>query len=208
MHIAIIGASRGVGYEATLLALNKGYIVTVLSSHHETLPDNKNLIKIKGSATNPKDVATAIKDTDAVLITIGTQQKKNTTLFSSMAKSVVTAWEELYYDKPILVVSGFGVGKGYPYANLFTRLVIRFFLKDQYKDKELMEEIFANSRSNWEMVQPGMLTNTPLTSSYKTFSSFFKGMRVGKISRADLADFMIKEAVNPQYRNKKVVVTY
>ena len=208
MHIAIVGATRGVGYEATLLALNKGYTVTALSSHHETLPDDKNLIKIKGSATNPKDVAAVIKDTDAVLITIGTQQKKATTLFSSMAKSVVTASEELNYDKPILVVSGFGVGEGYPYANMFIRMVIRFFLKDQYKDKQLMEQIFANSHTNWEMVQPGILTNTSPTSSYKTFSSFFKGMRVGKISRVDLADFMIKEAVNPQYRNKKVVVTY
>lgn len=208
MHITIIGAGSGVGYEATLQALENGYKVTALSLHHDKLPDQTNLIKIKGSATNSQDVAIAIKNADAVLITIGTKQKKGTTLFSSMAKAVVTASEQLNYNRPIIVISGFGVGEGYRYVNLFMRFVISLFLKDQYKDKKLMEDAFTKSNSSWEIVQPGMLSNSPQTSKYNTYSSFTKGMNVGKISRKDLADFMIKEAINPQYLKKKVVVTY
>lgn len=208
MHITIIGASSGVGYHATLQALEKGYKVTALSSTHDTLFDNENLIKIKGSATNPNDVAKAIANTDAVLITIGTKQKKSTTLFSDMAKAVVKAAEQVNYNKPVQVISGFGVGDGYRYAGIFIKFVISLFLKNQYNDKKLMEDIFERSHLQWEMLQPGILSDTPLTSNYRVYSSFKKGMKVGKISRMDLADFMLKEASNPRYLKNKVVVTY
>lgn len=208
MHITIIGGSSGVGYQVALQALKKGYKVTVMSSRNDTLPDDKNLIKIMGSATNPDDVKKAIVNTDAVLITIGTKQKKNTTLFSDMAKTVVQAAEQINYDKPILVVSGYGVGKGFRYAGLFIKLVISLFLKDQYKDKKLMEDIFEKSHLKWEMVQPGILSDKFLTSNYKIYSSFEKGIKVGKIGRMDLADFMLKETSNCQYIHKKVIVTY
>ena len=208
MHITIIGASSGVGYQATLQALEKGYMVSAMSSRHDTLPDNKNLLKVKGNATDPTDVAKAIANTDAVLITIGTKQKKDTTLFSNMAKAVVKAAEQVNYNRPILVISGFGVGDGYRYAGIFIKSVISLFLKNQYNDKKLMEDIFEASHLQWEMVQPGILSDTPLKSRYRVYSSFKKGMKVGKISRIDLAEFMLEESINPRYLKNRVVVTY
>jgi len=206
MKIAIIGAAAGVGFEAVQQALRKGYHVTALSLNPDNLPHHSNLSKIKGSATNIADVAKAIIDTDAVLVTIGTKQKKGTTLFSSMAKVVTVVATELMYDKPILVISGFGVGASYPFASFFIKSVINLLLKDQYKDKTLMEEIFQGSRLNWEMVQPGQLSDGPLTSKYKLYPDLSKEMKVRKISRADLAHFLLSEAITPAYLNKKVVI--
>lgn len=177
MKIAIIGAAAGVGFEAVQQALEKGYHVTALSLNPENLPHHINLNKIKGNATNTVDVAAAITDADAVLITIGTKQKKGTILFSSMAKAVTGAAEVLKYDKPILVISGFGVGESYPFAGFFIKSVIRLFLKDQYKDKTLMEEIFQGSRLNWEMVRPGQLSNGALTTKYKLYPDLSKAMK-------------------------------
>ncbi|QES89668.1 NAD(P)-dependent oxidoreductase [Rhizosphaericola mali] len=208
MHITIIGASNGVGYQSVLQALKKGYRVTALSSRLDTLPDDENLIKITGSATNPDDVERAILNTDAVLITIGTKQKKNSTLFSDMAKAVVKAAERVNYISPVIFISGFGVGEGYRYASIFIKLVISLFLKDQYRDKKLMEDIFEQSYLQWVMLQPGILSDAPLTSNYKVYSSFEKRMKVGKISRMDVADFMLKEASAPRYLKKRVIVTY
>ena len=43
-----------------------------------------------------------------------------------------------------------------------------------------------------------MLTNGNKTSSYQALSELQKGMKVGKISRADVAYFLINEVENPK----------
>lgn len=208
MTLTIIGGASGVGLEATKQALAKGYIVNLLSINMKSLPEHPNLIKIKGSATNKDDVKKAINNSDNVLITIGTKQKKGTTLFSSMAEAVVLAANELHYSNPILVISGVGVGNSYNYIGILMKLIITFLLKDQYADKTIMEKIFEKSNLNWEMVQPTMLTDGISTSAYKIYDSLFKGVKISKISRADVANYMINEAENPKHLKRKVVLTY
>jgi hypothetical protein len=59
-----------------------------------------------------------------------------------------------------------------------------------------MEQIIVNSKLIWEIVRPGILTNGP-DSNYKVFTKLFKGVKVGKISRNDVADLLLKEAEKP-----------
>ncbi|MEI9955613.1 MAG: NAD(P)H-binding protein [Ferruginibacter sp.] len=207
MNITIIGAGAGVGKEAVIQALEKGHYVTALSTNLAMLPDAANLKKIEGSATSKEDVNAAIWNADAILITVGTKKKKGTTLFSDIAKTIIQLHEEIKFKAPVIAISGFGVGYSSKYLGLFMKLVISLFLKDQYKDKALMEKLFEESSVNWEMVQPGMLTNGALTQSYKTFPGLFKGIKIGKISRADVAHFMVMEAERQSMLYKKVAIT-
>jgi len=208
MKIAILGAAAGLGSQATQQALLKGHQVTALSLNPENIPLHPNLNVIKGSATSNTDVARAIAGTDAVLITIGTKQKKGTTLFSEMAKAVVSAAESLSYSNPVIVVSGFGVGESSRYLSLYMKVVINLFLKDQYNDKGRMEHIFAQSTLAWEIIRPGILTNTPSDTSYNLYTSLFKGMKVGRIARADVAHYMLAEAQAPKHLKSRVAITY
>ncbi|MCF2443971.1 NAD(P)H-binding protein [Dyadobacter sp. CY345] len=208
MNLAIIGAGAGVGLLAVTQALENGHQVTALSTNTSAIPHHFALIKINGSATSVDDVKKAIQNADAVLITIGTKKKKGTTLFSDMAKAVITAMTELDSKSPVLVISGFGVGEGIKHTGLMMKVVINLFLKDQYKDKGLMESLFAKSNVSWEMVQPGMLTDGILTKNYGVFPAFTKGKKVGKISRADLAHYLITEAESPRNINRYVALTY
>ncbi len=59
----------------------------------------------------------------------------------------------------------------------------------------------------WEIVRPGMLTNGALTKSYKALPKLEKGIKVGKISRSDVAHFLLKEAENPKMLYKYVALT-
>jgi putative NADH-flavin reductase len=197
MKISIIGAGAGVGLQSVLQALEKGHTVTALSTNTTALPDHILLTKINGSATSLADMKTALKGADAVLITIGTKNKKATTLFSDTAKVLIQATIELNFTAPILVITSFGAGKSGGYLSFFMRMVIKFFLKDQYADKTLMENMITKSPIKWEIVRPGMLTNGALTQTYKVLPTLFEGMKVGKISRADVAHFLINEAENP-----------
>lgn len=207
MKIAVIGAGAGIGLQTVLQALEKGHTVTALSTDTSTIPNHQLLTKINGSATVATDLKQAIKGADAVLITVGTKNKKATTLFSDIAKAIITATSELKLLSPIITVTGFGSGESKKYSSFFMRTVIRLFLKEQYINKTLMEESISNSSINWEVVRPGMLTNGPLTKTYRALPKLDKRMKVGKISRADVAHFLIEEVENKMFLMQYVALT-
>lgn len=207
MKITIIGAAAGIGLVSVEQALSKGYNVTALSTNTSRMPEHALLTKIDGSATNVFDVKKAITGADAVLVTIGTKNKKPNTLFSDTARALVDAGAELNFKSPILVITGFGAGESSGYLSFFMRTVIRLFLKNQYIDKSLMEKIITDSPLNWEMVRPGMLSDGPLTQQYKVHPQLYKDMKVGKISRSDVADFLLKEATVPTFTRQYPALT-
>jgi putative NADH-flavin reductase len=207
MKIAVIGAGAGIGLQTVLQALEKGHSVTALSTDTSTIPNHQLLTKINGSATIAADLNQAIKGADAVLITVGTKNKKATTLFSDIAKALIKATSELKLLSPVITVTGFGSGESKNYLTFFMRTVIQLFLKEQYINKTLMEELISNSSINWEIVRPGMLTNGPLTKTYSALPKLYKGMKVGKISRKDVAHFLIEQAENKKFLMKYVALT-
>lgn len=207
MKITIIGASAGIGLATVQQALAQGYHVTALSRETATIPDHALLTKINGNATMVADLKKAIEGADAVLITIGTKNKKPNTLFSDTAKALVKAGTELNLQAPVLVITGFGAGDSKPYLGFFMRTVIGLFLKHQYINKTLMEEIIAGSKLKWEIVRPGMLGDGAFTGKYKVMPALQKGMQVGKIRRADVADFLLKQAAHPTLLGKYVTLS-
>lgn len=207
MKITVIGAGAGIGLQTVLQALEKGYTVTALSTKVDTIPNHPLLTKIKGSATSVTDLKQAIQNSDAVLITVGTKNKKATTLFSDIAKALIQATEELNFTEPVITITGFGAGESSKYLNFFMRTVIKLFLKEQYINKTEMEELITQSNINWEIVRPGMLTNGLVTQSYKVLPLLEKEMKVRKMSRADVAHFLINEAENQTYLKHYVTLT-
>ncbi|MCX8534161.1 NAD(P)-dependent oxidoreductase [Chryseobacterium luquanense] len=207
MNIAIIGVGAGIGLESVDQALEKGHNVTALSTKTDHIPDHPNLIKINGSATSPVDLKKAIEDSDAVLITVGTKNKKATTLFSDIAETLIKVSRELNFSSSVLIITGFGAGESKNYLSFFMRTVISLFLKDQYINKTEMEELITKSNLRWEIIRPGMLTNGNATSTYKVLSGLQKGMKVGKISRADVADFLVDEAENQRFIHQYVALS-
>jgi len=207
MKIAIIGAGAGIGLQSVIQALKNGHTVTALSTNTDQFPNHPKLIKIKGSATSPIDLENAIKDADAVLITVGTKNKKSTTLFSDIARVLIKVTDELNFSSPVFIITGFGAGESKRYLSFFMRMVISLFLKEQYADKTIMEELIAQSALKWEIIRPGMLTNGETNSGYKVVPALKKGMKVGKISRTDVAHFLIKETENPKLLHHYVALT-
>ena len=208
MNVAIIGATGGIGLETVQQALNKGHRVTALSRNTKNIPPHPNLVRLNGDATRLTDLKTAMDGTDALLLTVGTKVKKNTTLFSQIARVLIQAVEETRYQNPVIIITGFGAGDSKPYLSFFMRTIIYLFLKDQYKDKTLMEDLIHASNLNWEIVRPGILKNGSHTGHYRVLTSLKNGMRVGKISRADVADYLITEAERKTNLGKKINLSY
>ena len=192
--ITIIGASRGVGLLTVKQALANGHNVIALSQNLSTLPEDANLTKIQGSATNVADVKNAISGSDAVIVTIGSVSTKATTLYTEAAAAILQAFKETGAQIPLIVLTGFGAGDSAPYNSFIARIVFALMLKKVYANKTAMEEMIAQAGVNWEIVRPGMLSDKPFTGNYRQYTTLQKGMRIGSISRADVAYFLVSEA--------------
>ena len=195
MNITIIGASAGLGLETMKRGLDRNHSITSLSRTEIEIEKNSSLNVIIGDATNKADLLNSIQGADALIVTLGTgKNMKATTLFSDFAKLIVEINSENKIAVPIIFVTGFGAGESKNYVSWLVRMFLKYMLKDVYSDKTKMEEIITGSDLNWTVVRPGRLLDKPLTEKYRTENKLFKGINIGGINRADVADFLIKQA--------------
>ena len=208
MKITIIGASAGIGLETVKRGLNRNHSITTLSRSEIEIEEKKSVKMILGDATNKADLLKAIQNADALIITLGTgKNMKTTTLFSDFAKLLVEIHNENKITIPVIFVTGFGAGESKNYVSWLVKLFLNYFLKDVYADKTKMEEIITNSDLHWTVVRPGRLLDKELTEKYRTENTLFKGINIGGINRADVADFLIKQAENHTELKKFVALS-
>ena len=208
MKIAIIGASAGIGLEVTRLALQHGHEVATLSRRVVPLPGHPKLRRVQGSATNPNDVKAAVEGADAVLVTLGVKSPFATTLFSDSARILLQTIREMGSSPTLIVLTGFGAGDSWGYNSIPMKVLFTLFLKRAYVDKSEQERLIASGYSRWAMVRPGRLTSGAMTGHYRVLDNLEEGMRVGAISRTDVAHFMVAQAENPTYLGKYPTLTY
>ncbi len=208
MKITIIGASAGIGLHCTRLALEHGHEVTTLSRRMVPLSDDAKLRRVQGSATNTSDVRDAIQGAEAILVTLGTKSPLTTTMFSDSARILLQVIKETGSSPILIVLTGFGAGDSWSYNSLPMRLLFALLLKKVYADKSEQERVIATGYSRWEIVRPGRLTNGEMTGRYCRLDKLVKGMKVGAISRSDVAHFMVTQAEQPTYLGKSVALTY
>ncbi len=208
MNITIIGASAGIGIETVKRGLDRNHSITTLSRSNIEIEEKKSLNVILGDATNKADLLSSIQNADAIIVTLGTSKNMNaTTLFSDFAQLMVEIHKENKIDVPFIFVTGFGAGESKNYVPWLVKMFLKYFLKDVYADKTKMEEIITHSDLNWTVVRPGRLLDKELTEKYRIENKLFKGIIVGGINRADVADFLIKQAEKQTELKKYIAIS-
>jgi putative NADH-flavin reductase len=208
MNITIIGASAGIGLETVKRGLDRNHSITTLSRSGIEIGEKKSLKVILGDATNKVDLLSSIQNADAIIVTLGTSKNMNaTTLFSDFAQLMVEIHKENKIDIPFIFVTGFGAGESKNYVPWLVKMFLKYFLKDVYADKTKMEEFITNSDLNWTVVRPGRLFDKELTEKYRIENKLFKGINVGGINRADVADFLIKQAEKQTELKKYIAIS-
>ena len=208
MNITIIGASGGIGLETVKRGLDRKHTITTLSRSEIKLEEKKSLKMIIGDATNKVDLLHSIQSAEAIIVTLGTvKNTKFTTLFSDFAKLMVEINRENKIDVPFIFVTGFGAGESKNYVSWLIKFFLNYLLKDVYADKTNMEEIITTSDMNWTVVRPGRLLDKELTEKYRIENKLFKGINIGGINRADVADFLIKQAETQTELRKYIAIS-
>jgi len=195
--VLVCGASQGVGFATVKQALRAGYRVKALArSADRMLLDHAHLEKIAASALDAPAVRQAVAGVDAVIQTLGAPLTLGAvTLFSDASRVLVEAMQAERVSR-LIVVTGLGAGDSRGKGGLlYDALVLPLLLKRSYDDKDVQEMIVRGSGLAWTIVRPGVLTQGPAGHRYQVLCDPAQ-WRLGRISRADVADFLVRQIVD------------
>ncbi|UCH73074.1 MAG: SDR family oxidoreductase [Rhodospirillales bacterium] len=211
-NILVIGASKGIGLEATRRALACGHSVRALARSADRIAiDDQRLEKRVGDARNRDDVAAALDGIDVVIQALGVATGPDLFirpihLFSDSTRVLVLAMEAAGV-KRLICVTGFGAGDSRASLGCLQSVPFRLFLGRAYDDKSVQERLIRDSSLDWVIARPVILTRGPRTGRYKVLDDP-ASWRNGLISRADVADFLIRQVEDDTYLGKTPVLTY
>ena len=196
--VLIIGASRGIGLETVKAALLAGHNVRALARSAARIPiQNPGLDRVAGNALDSSTILSTLDGVDVVVQTLGVDVAprsifERTTLFSQSTRILVDAMKAAGVMR-LIAVTGLGAGDSRGHGGLlYDAVVFPLFLKRVYDDKDVQEWIVRSSGLDWTIVRPGLLKDSPATGSYRVLTAP-RDWRFGAISRADVADFLVRQ---------------
>ena len=209
--VLIIGASRGIGLETVKATLQAGHSVRALArSARRIAVDHPRLEKVVGDALERATVKRALSGVDVVIQSLGVTPGpeiifKPTRFFSTATRVLVAAMEEAQV-KRLICVTGFGAGDSRGRGVFFYNVAFHLLLGRVYDDKDVQERIVRRSKLDWVVVRPEILTDGPKTNTYRALVDP-RDWTCGFISRADVADFVVKQIDDDAFLHKTPVLT-
>ena len=211
MRVLVIGASRGIGREIVHAALAKGHHVRAFARSAQSLAiSHGNLEKQNGDALRAQDIVNALKGIEAVLQVLGVGGRdlfQPVSLFSAATRVLVPPMERLDLRR-LIAVTGFGAGDSRQAIGPLQIVPFRLIFGRAYDDKSVQEQLIKDSKLDWTIVRRGVLVSIPATGRYKILAEP-RQWRNGIISRADVAQFIVKEIVTGEFiRQAPVLVGF
>ena len=210
--LLIFGSTGGTGRHLVEQALAQGYAVTAFARNPAAVSTkHADLRIIQGDVMDFPSVERAMQGQEAVLSTIGSPANKIGTVRSDGTRNIIRAMEMAGVRRFVCQTSlGYGDSRQVldqtPFY--FKYLIVPFILRKGFADHALQEEYIKQSQLEWVIVRPGNLTDGNLTGVYRHgFPETDKAITV-KISRADVADFMLKQVQDRAYLKKTPGVSY
>ena len=201
MRLIIFGSTGSVGRLLVEQALQDNHVVTAfLRDPGKLTIAHTNLKIIRGDALDYQSVEKAMKNQEVVLCTLGAGSKG--TVRAEGTRNIVRAMESNGV-KRLICQSTLGAGNSKANLNFFWKhIMFGMLLKQAYMDHELQENYVIQSKLDWTIVRPAAFTDGSRTGNYRHgFGPHEKGLTL-KISRADVADFILNQVAQNTYLRK------
>jgi putative NADH-flavin reductase len=210
MKLLVFGATGGTGREIVAQALAQGHAVTALVRDPAKLGiSHEQLAVVQGDVLDAASVEHAMPGHDAVLCAIGAGTRGG--LRSEGTRNIVRAMEKAGVRRLVCQTSlGYGDSREALNASplYFKYIVVPFILRKAFADHARQEEHIKRSGLDWIIVRPGNLTDGARTGVYRHgFAATDRTIEV-QASRADVADFMLKQLADDTYLRKTPGVSY
>lgn len=209
MNILVFGATGHTGHQVVTQALGQGHTVTAFVRNPGKLAivDERLRVVIGDTTRDESTVAQVVRGHDVVVSALGRRNSfRAAHLIERSMQAIVPSMERAGVRRLILV-SALGVGESRRDAPLIPRIMYRVLLSDIFADKKAGEDYVRSSSLEWTIVHPVLLTDGPQTGNYRV-GARLELHGIPKISRADVAHFILSEATQGAFIGKVALVSY
>lgn len=204
MNVLVIGAAGKTGSAVVERALAAGHEVTAFV-RSATEYKGAGARVVEGDAADPAAMDGAMTGQDAVIDTVGGKTPyKAITLETSIANAVVASMKRKGARR-LIVTSMIGEGDSKANTPFYDKLLLHTFLHGATKDKADMEAAVEDSSLDWTILRPAILTDDPAKGDVRVFAAE-TGEKAHKITRADLAAFMVDQLTSEKHLRRAVTI--
>ena len=210
MKLSIFGSTGRTGLQLVSQALEQGHEVTAHARSPEKIDqEHEKLQVVEGDVMDFASVERAIQGQDAVLCSLGIPNiMDKSRLRANGTKNIVRAMEKTGI-KRFICQSSLGAGDSRELLPFhYKYLIAPLFMRYLYSDHNMQENYIRKSPLDWIIVRPGVLTDAKLTGSYKHGFAANDKTVTHKISRADVADFMLRQLAEDTYLHQTPCISY
>jgi putative NADH-flavin reductase len=209
MKILVFGASRGVGLEVVRQALAGGQQVTAfVRSPEKFTVTHPNLAVFKGDAMDAQAVEMAIAGQEAVISALGPTRPPVPHMMETSAKNIVSGMKK-HNVRRLVSTTGAGVRQPEDQPKIidhFIGFLLNLLAKEVVLDSAENVKVIQVSDLDWTVVRYPRLMDGEHTGRYQV--GYVSKKSGTQISRADGADFVLKELTEKKWLRKLPVVSY
>jgi putative NADH-flavin reductase len=212
MKIAIFGASGATGRLLTERCLAAGYEVAALLRRPATFALREQVRVVEGSAFNAEAVRRTVERADVVLSALGARSLRREEVLERAVPLIVEAMQQSGVRRIIALGSAGALDNSLKKQPAWRRwfvqkMVYNTFLKWPVASQVAQWKTLSGSGLDWTMVMPPMLTNRPGRGAWRVDGEALP--RGGsRISREDVADFMMAQIGSEEWVGKGVYIAW
>ena len=212
MKIAIFGASGATGQLLTQRCLTAGHSVTALLRRPESFALRDRVRVVRGSAFDAAIVRETVAGSDVVLSALGARSLRKEDVLEHAVPLIVAAMKQTGVKRIIALGSAGALADSLKKQPAWRRwivenIVYKTMLKWPVASQISQYATLSSSGLDWTMVMPPMLTNAARRGVYRIDGEALP-RKGSKISREDVADFLMKQIDSGEWVGKGVYLSY
>jgi putative NADH-flavin reductase len=212
MKFAIFGASGVTGCLLTERCLAAGYEVTALLRKPGKFAYRNRVNVVEGNAFDAKAIRRTIEGADVVLSALGARSLKREDVLERAVPLIVVAMREKGLRRIIALGSAGAEADSLKKQPAYRRwiaenVVYKTFLKWPVASQVAQWKSLSESGLDWTMVMPPKLTNGRARGTFRIDGEALP-RNATRISREDVADFMMAQIGNAEWVGKGVYIAW
>jgi len=209
MKVVVFGASGATGRELVKQGAEQAHTITAFVRNSASFDiKHSNLQLVEGNVGTRSSVEEAVVGRDAVICALGSRTliRRDPAIVVGVHNIITTM--ELAGVARLIYLSADSVRASRKNLNPVRTAFLSVILHNPTADHELNETMIRESHLDWIIVRPPKLTNGQHTGTYRSGEHLNSEAFIPRISRADLADFMLKQLTDDRFLRRTLELMY
>ena len=202
MRVIVFGATGKTGRHVLRSALDRGHAATAFGRSAARLDPEPGLSLFTGDVFDSTAVTAAVAGHDAAIVCLGSTGLRDKSTLATGTAAIVAAVSSHEVGR-LIVVSAAGVGDSWAQIPWSSKLLFKTMLRNLFADHGAQEAVVEQSPTNWTIVRAAVLTDGPATGAVTATTTG----ATKRISRADLAGFLVDQLSDDSHSQQAVSVT-